>query len=301
MQKQTLKLQKQLALSFAVLALCVVPNPTNASWNFIIKAVLAYNFFGIKKPKITGLILPTFSDKLITGCAEVGEIETEPENFGRALDLSIGFIGLYKMNDTFGVGGLVDLGLSFSKEQQKSWKSLTISESFVGKLGIAMSFTDWVVVAAGVRMSYLTLSIDSFSDDDKKALNDANKGLPAAKAAAVNLTPGFKADKFDKDATYYSIDPSKSYSDSTWAWGLFADAYLLIPVTDNFKFLIKAGISGDMFAPEFKSLLTKDNAKYKIKGSATPTIEHDGDCKDLSVKIEGRMKLDLGLGVAFVF
>ena len=291
MQKQTFKLPKNLALGFAALMLAA-PNTADAScWQFIGLARVAFNWFGAKKPKITGIKFPVIKDKAVEKFQEPGEIETEAENFMRALDLGIGFAALYKFNDMMGLGVLLDLGVSFSKEQQKSWKSLTISEAFVGKLGIAMSITDWVMLAAGVRLAYLTLDA-TFSDDDKEALKKCYDGIPATAATAPTAAVGD-----------IKFDGSKSYSGSTWAWGLFFDVNVLIPISDNLRFLITAGVFGDVSSPEFKDMF-KDMEHCTTAGSATGstiTAAQWADKKTFSPKIENRLGLRIGLGLAFAF
>jgi hypothetical protein len=287
MQKQTFKLPKNLALGFAALMLAVAPNTADAScWQFIGLARVAFNWFGAKKPKVTGIKLPVIKDKAVEKFQEPGEIETEAENFMRALDLGIGFAALYKFNDMMGLGLLLDLGVSFSKEQQKSWKSLTISEAFVGKLGIAMSITDWVVLAAGIRLAYLTLDL-TFSDDDKTALTDRQQ-------PHNTVTPpvGIQTDDI-------KFDGSKSYSGSTWAWGLFFDVNVLIPISDNLRFLITAGVFGDVSSPEFKDMF-KD-MEHCTAVNAAGTAPTWGDKKTFSPKIENRLGLRIGLGLAFAF
>jgi hypothetical protein len=283
MQKQTFKLPKNLALGFAALMLAVAPNTADAScWQFIGLARVAFNWFGAKKPKVTGIKLPVIKDKVVEKFQEPAEIETEAENFMRALDLGIGFAALYKFNDMMGLGLLLDLGVSFSKEQQKSWKSLTISEAFVGKLGIAMSITDWVVLAAGIRLAYLTLDL-TFSDDDKTALTDRQG------AYSGTATPPTGTHTGD-----IKFDGSKSYSGSTWAWGLFFDVNVLIPISDNLRFLITAGVFGDVSSPEFKDM-------FKDMDVSTGNNWTNPDKKTFSPKIENRLGLRIGLGLAFAF
>lgn len=295
MQKQTFKLPKQLALGFAALVLVMTPSSSEASyWSFMGKIFGGYNFFGIKKPKITGVYTPNIKDKKIDladekAYTEPGEIETEPENFMRALDIGIGFSAIYKLTDMFGIGGILDLGISFSKEQWKSWKSLTLSEAFVAKAGIALSVTDWVMIAAGVRLSYLTLDV-TWTDDDKASHDSINKDPKAAITAGTT-----------KAKNVILFDTSKNYSNSQWTWGLFLDFNLLIPVTENLRFIITAGVFGDVASPEFKDMFKDMSYVEDTNGLKEGDYENSLKKKTFSPKLENRIALRFGIGLGYQF
>jgi len=203
----------------------VVTQATNASnMSYLIKAGVGYNWL-VAKLSQTTKHMRKLDDKTYEGnWLRYSELETINKN---GLDIAAGAYAINRVTDFFGMGGGLELGYSFSQDQAKDWKALSLYDGFFAKLGIALTMTDWFMLHFGVRMSNLTLGYAKSDDSD-------------------NSKHTMKLDLY--------ADPTKDSKASAFAWGLFADASLLIPITDCIRLALTFGVFGDLNSPEFEKI-----------------------------------------------
>lgn len=246
----------------------------NMSRMFMIKGGM--NFFGLSKPNFKGLRKPNYAEdkkEQIDKFVEVGAFSTAPANLLNSLDLEVGFYTFYQLNDLFSFGAGVAGGFSGSKEVAKEWSSLSISESFILKVGVAAKITDWVMLSAGLRASQLGFEVN-WTDAEKKAKK-----------------PGEKYADF-------RYDHRSSLNGSATVLGWYGDANVLFPISDNIRLIASVGLFGHA-EPEFKNR-AECTVDVKRKPRIKPVMEFDTHGDDGSVTAHNKMYYIQGKEVLWV-
>jgi len=189
------------------------------------------NFFGVSEPNFKGLLKPhgvewdAYQERLrIYKFDEVGEFKTMPEGFLRMLDIELGLLTFCQLSDVFKLGAGISAGFSGSKEKHKSWESLSISEGFILKLGVAAKVTEWVMLSAVLRISMLSYEVNWSQEEEIGAAWD-------------EVGKCFHYPRFKHDVNTQLVG-------SSWVIGWYGDANVLIPITENIKAVITVGMFG---------------------------------------------------------